>query len=67
MRRLDVPALIVVGAEDGVADPEIGAAAADLLPRGRLVTMAGCGHAPFLERPADYRSELLSFLREVGS
>ena len=50
----------------GVVDPAIGAFAADLLPQGRLVGMAGCGHAPFLEKPAEYQSTLLEFLRGLS-
>jgi non-heme chloroperoxidase len=66
MAALNVPALIVCGENDGVVDPAIGAFAADLLPKGRLHVMAGCGHAPFLENPGEYQTVLLEFLREVA-
>jgi pimeloyl-[acyl-carrier protein] methyl ester esterase len=66
MAGLDVPALVIFGDSDGVVDPAIGAFAADLLPQGRLVGMSGCGHAPFLEKPAEYQSTLLEFLRGLS-
>ena len=66
MKALDVPALVIFGDSDGVVDPAIGAFAADLLPQGRLVNMPGCGHAPFLEKPADYLATLLEYLRGLS-
>ena len=66
MAGLDVPALVVFGDTDGVVDPAIGAFAAELLPQGRFVGFSGCGHAPFLESPAEYQSTLFDFLRELS-
>lgn len=65
MAALDVPALVVFGDQDQVVDPAIGSFAADLLPQGRLVQMAGCGHAPFLEDPEGYRAALGAFLEAI--
>jgi len=65
LRALPIPALVFVGTEDGVVSPEIGRAAAELLPAGRIVELAGCGHAPFLERPDAYHRELMSFLGDL--
>lgn len=66
LRRIDVPALVVVGGRDGVVAPEIGRASAALLPNARLVELAGCGHAPFLEDPVGYHAALLDFLRSLA-
>lgn len=65
MGRLQMPALVVVGAEDGVVPADIGAFAANLLPRGQLVNMPGCGHAPFLEDMDAYHGALFTFLSET--
>jgi pimeloyl-[acyl-carrier protein] methyl ester esterase len=65
MRLLDVPALVVCGDSDGVVDPAIGGYAADLLPQGKLVTLQGVGHAPFIEKPDEYRTAALGFLQRL--
>lgn len=62
MGRIQVPALVVVGSQDGVAPADIGRFAADCLPEGRLLEMAECGHAPFIEDADAYHTELLAFL-----
>jgi len=67
MAALTAPALVVVGAKDGVAAPGIGRAAAEMLANARLLEMADCGHAPFLEDPAAYHSALLAFAEEVSN
>lgn len=67
MGQLQMPALVVVGAEDGVVPADIGKFAADLLPRGQLVSIPGCGHAPFLEDADTYHSALLTFLVEASA
>ena len=67
MKTLDVPALVITGDRDGVVPPGIAAFAADLLPRGRLAVMAGCGHAPFLEDAPTYRTLLHDFLGSIAS
>ena len=65
LETLDIPALVIVGDQDQVVDPAIGAFAAEVLPQGELSTMAGCGHAPFVEDPSGYREALLSFLEHI--
>jgi non-heme chloroperoxidase len=66
LRALAVPALVTVGSADAFVPPEIGRAAAELVPDSRLVTYEGCGHAPFLEVREQYHADLLAFLRELG-
>jgi len=67
MRGLNVPALVVTGDQDGVVPPAIAAFAANLLPRGELVVMLGCGHAPFAEDRASYLAHLHRFLGTITS
>jgi pimeloyl-[acyl-carrier protein] methyl ester esterase len=65
MAQIQVPALVVVGGQDGVAPADIGRFAAQCLPNSRLVEMADCGHGPFLEDSGTYHAELLGFLAEL--
>lgn len=65
MARLNVPALIVVGTDDGVVDSNVGRFAANLLPAGELVEMPGCGHAPFIEDPPVYRETIAAFIGKL--
>jgi proline iminopeptidase len=61
LARLDVPALVIHGAADpiGEAGPR---EVADLLPRGRFVSLPGVGHVPWLEDVGDLRRELRGFV-----
>ena len=63
---LQVPVLVFMGDADGVVAPDIGRYAAELAAEGRLVSLPGCGHVPFLEDPESYHGELLRFLEEVS-
>jgi non-heme chloroperoxidase len=62
MKGLDLPALVMHGDKDVIVAPGIGAEAARILPKGRLVPFAQSGHAPFLEEHENYCSELLGFI-----
>jgi proline iminopeptidase len=63
VRALDVPVLVVHGAED--TDPGRARAVADLAPRGRYVEIAGAAHSPWLERPEPLRAALRALLAEL--
>lgn len=67
LARLSCPALVAVGAEDGVVAPDIGRAAAKCLANSELVEFEGCGHGVFLEDPEKYHQALLDFLGGIGS
>jgi pimeloyl-ACP methyl ester carboxylesterase len=64
LARLDVPVLLVFGAQDpldaGTADETQAALAR---ARVRRVTIPACGHYPFFEQPAAFFSELRAFLK----
>jgi pimeloyl-ACP methyl ester carboxylesterase len=51
LRDIAVPALVVWGASDQVADPDYGRAYADAMPGARFVLLADTGHLPQLESP----------------
>lgn len=59
---LDLPTLMVVGADDRIVPLRFSQQAAPLLPRGRLVVFDDTGHAPQIERPAETHRELMQFL-----
>jgi pimeloyl-ACP methyl ester carboxylesterase len=61
------PTLLVVGSEDRIVDPQQTAAAAALLPRGELNVLAGCGHAPQIEKAGIINRLVVDFLRGVES
>jgi len=61
---LDLPALVVVGAEDSLTPPPMSRAMAAALPRCRLVEIASSGHTPSMERPIPTAEAILAFLRE---
>lgn len=63
--RLDAPLLSVVGGADTILDPAIGRIAAQMAPRGELVEIKGCGHAPFIEDAPAYLAALRAFLRRL--
>jgi len=65
LSAIAAPALVVVGARDGVVPPGIGRAAAALLPNATLREL-DCGHAPFLELPDAYHAALFELLAKVA-
>ncbi|HVC51835.1 MAG TPA: alpha/beta hydrolase [Stellaceae bacterium] len=50
LHRIDVPVLLVWGAQDGLVPPEFGEAYRALIPGARLVVIDKAGHAPFDEQ-----------------
>ncbi|MFL5374291.1 MAG: alpha/beta fold hydrolase [Myxococcales bacterium] len=60
-----LPTLVVVGEEDELTPPETARALADRIPGARLVTVAGSGHLPPVERPVETTRALLEFLRTL--
>ena len=55
------PALVIVGEEDVITPPADAEAMQRLLPRSRLVTLAGAGHLSNLEVPDAFASALADF------
>jgi 3-oxoadipate enol-lactonase len=61
-----VPALIIAGAVDNVGSPPAMKRVAGMMPDARFVAIAGCGHYPWAERPADFNAQLEPFLARVA-
>src|SRR5215467_12763739 len=54
LNRIDVPTLLVWGAEDKLFPPEHAQAYCDLIPQSKTVIIPECGHLPHVEKPAAF-------------
>ncbi|TNC19222.1 alpha/beta fold hydrolase [Amycolatopsis alkalitolerans] len=59
----DVPALVVVGAEDSLTPPEDARAMARVLPKAELAVLPGAGHLTPLEAPEALAETILNWWR----
>lgn len=66
MRKVRVPTLLVVGAEDTITPPECLERAEQVFPDARLLIVPHCGHMTPLESPATFNAAVLAFLRETA-
>uniref|UniRef100_A0A8C6YWY1 Protein ABHD14A n=1 Tax=Nothoprocta perdicaria TaxID=30464 RepID=A0A8C6YWY1_NOTPE len=64
-RQLQTPTLIVYGDGDAGLGPRA-LRRLRLLPRHRVAVLRGAGHACYVQRPRDFHSVLLAFLRQLG-
>jgi pimeloyl-ACP methyl ester carboxylesterase len=62
LHRIDVPTLLVWGANDRVYPREIGDAYAKLIPGAKLAVISDCGHLPHIERRPAFLAALEDFL-----
>jgi 3-oxoadipate enol-lactonase len=67
LRKLQVPALIVVGEEDTITPPAQSHAMAQAAPGAKLVEIPEAGHLSNLENPDAFNRALLGFLAEVAA
>ncbi len=58
------PTLIVWGAEDAIAPLDCGVIYQRAIPGSRLAAIAGCGHMPQMEKPAEFAALVRGFLSE---
>jgi len=65
LHRIDVPTLLLWGAEDGLVPPQFGEAYRALIPDSRLVVLPEAGHAPFDEQKAAFLAAFLDFVDEI--
>ncbi len=63
---LDVPALVLVGAEDAITPQEAAQAMAAALPRATLAVIPGAGHTPSVERPVAVADAVVAFLAALA-
>ncbi len=64
-RTIEVPTLLVRGAESDVLSPEVAERCAQEMPAARLVTIPGAGHSVPGDNPDAFTEAVASFLAEV--
>ena len=62
--KLTVPALVLRGDADAVVLPPMGEQAAAAIPTARETVYPGIGHAPFVEAPERFNTDLSDFARQ---
>ena len=64
---LEVPTMVLWGAQDQVVTAEVGRYHADLVPDSRFVAIEGAGHSPMEEKPTEFVEEVTTFFDEIES
>jgi pimeloyl-ACP methyl ester carboxylesterase len=67
LHRVRVPTFVVWGERDGIAEPRVGRGLTDAIPSARLERIAGAGHLPHIERPAEFTRAVRAFLQDTTS
>ncbi|GAA3602403.1 alpha/beta hydrolase [Marihabitans asiaticum] len=62
---LELPTLLLHGAEDSLVPPAMSAALAEVIPQARRVVVPGRDHNTLWEAPSQVLEEVVSFVREV--
>ena len=65
-QQLTMPALCIAGAHDPLFSPSSIRALADLLPGGRYVEIAGCGHSPYFEDAPAWNAAVRGFFETLS-
>jgi len=65
--EIDVPALIICGAEDKMTPPDLSRALAANIKGASLEIIASAGHMVMLERPAEFNMSLDKFVKYLRS
>ena len=62
LHRVDVPTLLIWGAEDGLVPPKFGEAYRSLIPGAKLTVLPAAGHAPFDEQREAFLAAFSEFI-----
>ena len=65
LQRLTCPTLVIGGEDDQLIPNAMSDRYAQVLPKARLLRIAGTGHEPCLERPRELADALLGFIKEA--
>lgn len=65
LAELTMPVLALWGAEDALVPPAVGRLTANAIPNAQFHQLAGCGHLPTLEKPAESAALFGNFLRNA--
>ena len=60
---VQMPVLLIGGSEDGATPPDLVRWTASLIPHAKLRIIEGAGHLPCIEKPEEYASCLMEFIR----
>ena len=66
LAKIEVPALVVWGADDQIILLEDGRRGTSVLPHGRFVVIPDSGHIPIEEKPAEWLRIVMPFLTGAG-
>lgn len=66
LEEIDVPTMVVVGADDTLTPPPMSEAMAEAIPQADLAIIPGAGHLSNLEAPAEFTTVLRDVLWRVG-
>jgi 3-oxoadipate enol-lactonase len=67
LKSINVPTLVICGADDSVTPPEMSRSMAQQIPHAKLHIVAGAGHLTNIEKPAEFNAVLLDFLRGASA
>ena len=67
IREIAQPTLLIWGREDIVTPPEAAKNFTEMLPDNRIVWLDECGHAPMIEKPAEFADAVLAFVDELDA
>lgn len=67
LATLDVPTLVVWGADDGLVPPQHGRAYVDAIPNSRLELIATCGHGVVLEQASTVAATIAAFVHHLSA
>jgi pimeloyl-ACP methyl ester carboxylesterase len=65
LHRIDVPTLLVWGKEDRLLPQAYAVAWQKAIPNARLVTVAGAGHLPHIEKPGEAAGAISDFIAQT--
>ncbi|HEV2478733.1 MAG TPA: alpha/beta hydrolase, partial [Puia sp.] len=64
--QIKQPTLLIWGNNDAITPPFVGQEFHKLIPNSELHFIDKCGHAPMMERPEEFNTILLKFLRKLN-
>jgi pimeloyl-ACP methyl ester carboxylesterase len=62
LHRIDIPALLIWGEQDGIVSPSYGDAWRAEIPGARMEIIPNAGHFPHWEQPQDFADRLARFI-----
>lgn len=66
INQIKQPTLLIWGNNDNITPPFVGQEFHKLIPNSDLHFIDKCGHAPMMERPEEFNTILLKFLRKLN-